>query len=93
MKVLKRNWQSKSGIQEELYLGYNEKNKLDCVADLKVAKVMTEEECEDFKSALINSKEWIIVDSIPEDLPQEEQEPKQEQPPEQFEENDNGKND
>ena len=87
MKVLKRKWQSKSGIQEELYLGYNERNKLDCVADLKTVKVMTEEECEEFKSMLINSKEWIIFDTIPEELLQEQE---LEQVPK---ENNDGKND
>lgn len=87
MKALKRKWQSKSGIQEELYLGYNEKNKLDCVADLKTAKAMTEEECEEFKSMLINSKEWIIFDTIPEELLQEQE---LEQAPK---ENNDGKND
>ena len=85
--ILKRPWQSKSGIQEELYLGYNEKNKLDCVADLKAAKVITEEECEEFKSILINSKEWIIFDTIPEELLREQE---LEQAPK---ENNDGKND
>lgn len=58
--ILKRPWQSRSGDQEELYLGYNENNKLDCIPDLPKAKKMTQKECEEFKSILANSKMWII---------------------------------
>ena len=29
--ILKRPWQSKSGFQEMLYLGYNDNNKIDYV--------------------------------------------------------------
>ena len=67
--VLKRNWQSKSGIQEELYLGYGNQDKLDCVADLPKAKKMTQEECEEFKAMLPNSKVWVI-DVLPEEFNQ-----------------------
>lgn len=58
--ILKRPWQSKSGIQEELYLGYNSQNRLDCVSDLKKAKRMSREECEEFQAILFNSKMWVI---------------------------------
>lgn len=64
--ILKRNWQSKSGIQEELYLGYDNQDKLDCIADLPKAKKMTQEECEEFKAMLPNNKVWVI-DVLPED--------------------------
>jgi hypothetical protein len=66
--ILKCNWQSKTGLQEELYLGYNENNKLDCVSDLKRAKKMTQEECEDFKVILANSKAWVIDTVIEEEI-------------------------
>lgn len=69
--ILKRNWQSKTGLQEELYLGYNEKNKLDYVIDLSKAKVMTEEECKEWLLALANSKQ-IVIDILPEEFTQNE---------------------
>lgn len=69
--ILKRPWQSRHGHQEELYLGYNENNKLDCIVDLPKAKKMTQEECEEFKSILANSKVWVI-DVAPEEINQEQ---------------------
>lgn len=69
--ILKRPWRSKSGIQEELYLGYNENNRLDCISDLPKAKQMSQKECEEFKSILTNSKVWV-VDVLPEDFNKEE---------------------
>ena len=71
--VLKRFWQSRLGIQEELYLGYNENNKLDCITDLPKAKKMTLEECEEFKTMLLNSKVWVI-DVLPEEFNQDQKE-------------------
>lgn len=69
--ILKRNWQSKTGLQEVLYLGFNENNKLDCITDIKKAMTMTQEECERFKSILANSQMWI-VDIMPEEINEEE---------------------
>ena len=68
--ILKRKWQSRHGLQEELYLGYNESDKLDCITDLPQAKKMTQEECEEFKAMLPNSKVWVI-DITPEEINQE----------------------
>ena len=65
--ILKRHWQSKSGVQEELYLGYNEYQHLDYIADLPQAKVMTEEECKEWLLILADSKQ-IVVDTIPEEI-------------------------
>lgn len=69
--ILKRKWQSKTGLQEKLYLGYNEDNKLDYIADLPKAKVMTEEECKEWLLVLTNSKQ-IIIDVMPEEFIQKE---------------------
>ena len=69
--ILKRSWQSKSGVQEELYLGYNDNDKLDCISDLPKAKKMTEEECKEFKSMLLNSRMWVI-DLLSEEFNNEE---------------------
>ena len=53
-------WQSKIGLQEELYLGYNEDNKLDCITDRNKAKVMTYEECKEWQLILMNRNMWSI---------------------------------
>lgn len=44
--ILKRNWQSKIGAQEILYLGRNSDNKIDCVENKEEALVMTKEDAE-----------------------------------------------
>lgn len=64
--ILKRKWQSRHGLQEELYLGYNANNKLDCIPDIKKAKPITEEEIQEWLLALPNSRVWI-VDALPEE--------------------------
>ena len=69
--ILKRKWQSKTGLQEELYLGYNENDKLDYISNLQKAKVMTEEECQEWLLVLTNSKQ-IVIDTLPEELIQNE---------------------
>lgn len=58
--ILKRIWQSKTGFQEELYLGYNEDNKLDCIPDRSKAKIMTYEECKEWQLILMNRHMWSI---------------------------------
>lgn len=58
--VLKRVWQSKSGVQEFLYLGYNDNGKMDCVANIEKAKRMTEEECEQWLLVVAGKKFWSI---------------------------------
>jgi hypothetical protein len=58
--ILKRMWQSKTGLREELYLGYNEDNKLDCITDRNKAKVMTYEECKEWQLILMNRNMWSI---------------------------------
>ena len=69
--ILKRPWQSRHGLQEELYLGYNENNRLDYITNIKAAKVMTEEECKEWLLVLANSKK-IIIDVLPEEFNNEE---------------------
>ena len=69
--ILKLPWQSKSGIQEDLYLGYNDNNKLDYIVDLPRAKVMTEEECKEWLLILKNSKR-MVIDTLPEEFNEEE---------------------
>ena len=69
--ILKRKWQSKTGLQEELYLGYNENDKLDYISNLQKAKVMTKEECQEWLLVLTNSKQ-IVIDTLPEELIQNE---------------------
>ena len=69
--ILKRRWQSKTGIQEELYLGYNNSNKLDYITDLPRAKVMTKEEYNKWLLVLANSNQ-IVIDVLPEDFNKEE---------------------
>ena len=58
--ILKMFWQSKTGIQEVLYLGYNESGKTDCVSDKDKAKRMTKEDCEDWLLILANGNRWSI---------------------------------
>ena len=58
--ILKRIWQSRHGLKEYLYLGYNEFNHIDCIADRNKAKIMTYDECKDWKLILTNSDEWTI---------------------------------
>ena len=65
--ILKRKWQSRTGLQENLYLGYDIDNKLDYISDLPKAKIMTEEECREWLLVLANSKQ-IIIDVMPEEF-------------------------
>ena len=58
--ILKRMWKSKTGFQEDLYLGYNEFNHLDCVSDRSQAKVMTYDECKEWLLFLLGRSMWTI---------------------------------
>jgi hypothetical protein len=58
--ILKRNWQSTSGEQEVLYLGYSKSGIIDCVSDKIEAKVMTKEDAEAWKLILLNGHIWSI---------------------------------
>ena len=58
--ILKRIWQSQTGLRETLYLGYDEYNKLRCIPEKEKAKVMTKEECEEWLLVLSQPKAWSI---------------------------------
>lgn len=58
--ILKRVWQSKTGLQEFLYLGYNNKNKIDCISNKEKAIRMTKEECEEWLLVLSGKRMWSI---------------------------------
>lgn len=77
--ILKRPWQSITGIQEILYLGYNDENKIDCIPNRNKAKVMTCEECEEWLLVLANRNMWSIerfeeMTEEPEEIQEETQE-------------------
>lgn len=78
--ILKRPWQSRHGVREILYLGYNESNRVICVSNKDEAIIMTKEDCEGWLLILADSKMWSI----------EEVEPPQELESEITEENNNG---
>ena len=73
--ILKRPWQTKTGLQEELYLGYNENNKIDCVAEKDKAIKMTKEECEDWLLIITDRRMWSIEEVVEEviEIPEENQ--------------------
>ena len=58
--ILTRLWQSKTGYQERLYLGYNELDHIDCIPDKDKALVMSEEDANEWKNAIRHGELWTI---------------------------------
>lgn len=72
--ILKRNWKSKSGYSEILYLGYNEQNHLDCVPDKEKAIKMSKEDCKGWISVLYGHSIWTIEEIVNEEEKEETRE-------------------
>ena len=58
--ILKINWKSKLGYQEDLYLGRDVDDKIKCIPERDRAMRMTKEDAECWKLILANSKMWTI---------------------------------
>ena len=74
--VLKRMWQSRSGLNQVLYLGDNGSGKLDCVVDKGQAKIMTTEDAECYRLILADARMWIIeeIEEEPQTVQEEQKE-------------------